>query len=906
MAFEFSQMILKQTLLPFSWFYRTTSVLLGLTFISSSVFAQGDFEQRDLTPLKDSLQIVNHNPKNKIHGAGSAIEENDFNKGLITSWEQLLQGKVAGVLITSKGGAPGSGSSIRIRGGTSLISSESPLIVLDGVPLYPQSVASGIDVLSYLNPADIASVTVLRDAAAISSYGIRTSAGVILITTKRSETGEKLKISFNSRVALSEMTERVAALSASEYKGLLQKQHPSLVEEYSGQHETNWQDQIFRNAVSLDNNLAFSGALKNIPYRFSVGHLKHDGILKTSGLKRSSAVFTVNPSFFNDHLQVNLYLRGVEQKVRVADLYAIPAAIAFNPTQPVYADNKYGGYFEWLDKDGNPKGRHGFSTFNLMFNPLSMLEQRKDINGLSSKFATVNLRYKLPFLPNLNVSFQKSYEKQENGFSSYMPATLASVSSLGGKRFSRESDRTNNFTELSFVYNREFSKLNSKLSLTGGYLIQAFKNSNKLEPTVNEEGNAVPSGWGHYNSKSTFDSFYSRLHYGYKERYHVAAALSRYGNSALGDDERYIYARSLAFIWEIGKENFMKQLNLISVLDFRVSYGLIPTNSQITSGEGNSSERWGTANAVQTAPYLEPEVTKMLNAGISFNFSNKFGGNLDLYQHVTDNSYGMVALSHHTGYSSYFSNIGSQTSKGIEAGLFYNVILNERAKWKIQVNTTYGTRLLTKLNRMNFMSIGLLPGSLVMLQQHRLGKPVYAFGTYRQLYDQQGKPIPRKFKDLNNDGKFSWEDLKAENSPAPKFHFGFISELDYKNWSLSVQFRGQTGNYTYNGVDAFYGSFEGYSNTTKTYYKTGGQDLELLSDFYLENASFVRLENLHLEHDMGLFFKEKVNLRLSAAIQNAFVLTKYSGRDPEVSNGIDSLLHYPQPRTFSLGLRLSI
>ncbi|UII19349.1 SusC/RagA family TonB-linked outer membrane protein [Fulvivirga ligni] len=882
--------------------------------------------QPDVTSLTEVVVIgYGTQEKSDVTGSVASITEEDFNPGQVTSPDQLISGKVAGVQITSNGGAPGSGGTIRIRGGSSLNASNDPLIVLDGVPLDNNGVAGSSNPLSFINPNDIESVNVLKDASATAIYGSRASNGVLIINTKKGKADQEMRVNFRTLTSVSQVTKTVDLLSADEFRTAVQTYASEEQQALLGDADTDWQDEIYKTAVSSDNNLSVMGAYKGLPYRVSVGYLNQDGILKTSNLQRTSGALSLNPSLFDNSLKINLNLKGIYSKSRFADQTAISSAVAYDPTQPVFIQNDFGNYFQWVGENGTPNTQTAY-------NPVSILAQRGDYGEAKRSIGNLQLDYTLPFLKELKANLNLGYDISESEGSITLPANAASVFAQGGSFNEYSQSKSNLLLDFYLNYKKDLENLNSAVDFTAGYSYQDFEIQNDTYPVLNIEGDTIRPAAIATRPQYRLKSYFGRLNYTFKDKYLLTATVRADGSSRFSEDNRWGLFPSLALAWKIDQESFLVDSKTVSQLKLRVGYGItgqqdfgeyFPYLPRYTQSNSSAQYQFGNEyiNTLRPEGYdseIKWEETTTYNAGIDFGFWNdRLSGSLDYYFKRTDDLLAFIPPAAGTNLTNQiFTNVGSIENRGIELGLNFNAISGEKFEWDFGINATYNTTEITSLSKVqNEDSEGIAVGGIGggtgnTIQIHTVGNQPFAFYVYQQVYDENGNPVEGVYVDQNNDNLINEQDKYRYKSPAPKVYFGFNNTFSYDKWSLSFLLRGSLGNYVYNNINsgnAVYSNLEysGYlTNLTANVLETnfrGTDSNRLFSDYYIENASFVRMENISLTYQAGRFFNEKLGLQLNANVQNAFVITKYSGLDPEISGGIDNNF-YPRPRVYSLGV----
>ena len=863
-----------------------------------------------------------------VTGAVTTISEEDFQEGQVTTAEQLITGKVAGVQITSNGGAPGSGSRIRIRGGASLNASNDPLIVIDGVPIDNEVIAGSANPLNFINPDDIASMNILKDASATAIYGSRASNGVIIITTKSGQSGQKTRVNFSTLHSLSTNTKQVDVMDADEFRRTVTQLGNQEQIRLLGSENTNWQDQIYRNAYTTDNNVSVSGSVKELPYRVSLGYLNQDGVVKTSNFERVTGSVKLTPKFLDDHLSVDVNWKGALTNSRFADEGAIGAAVNFDPTQPVRAENNFGGYFEWLD----PADKKPITIATR--NPLSMLEQRRNEGEARRSIGNIQLDYKFHFLPALRANLNVGYDKSDSEGNNNAPVTLASESFEGGSFQRYVEKRTNKLLDYYMNYTNDIEGIRSRIDVTGGYSYQDWVTERPAFPLLRENGElrraAAPFP---FKTQNTLVSFFGRVNYAFMDRYLLTATVRRDGSSRFRDGQKWGTLPSLALAWRINEEAFLRNNPVVSDLKLRVGYGVtgqqdvgndFPYLARYTTSDSAAMYQIGNQYYLLLRPEgydanLKWEETETWNAGIDFGFmNNRLYGSLDAFQRNTKDLLSVVPVAAGTNLTNLLlTNVGSIESKGLEAVLNYVAIDRENFTWSVGINGSVIRNKITQLNTVDEAnSVGVLTGGIAgatgrNIQVHTVGYAPNSFYVYKQVYGQDGRPIEGLYADLNQDGIINEQDKYRYKNPDARLFMGFNTQLNYNNWSLGLLMRGSFNNYVYNNVHSNTGAYEvtsvsnWLSNLSRNVNETGFNIRQYESDYYIENASFLRMENITLGYNFGRIMNERASLRLNASIQNAFVITDYTGLDPEIASGIDNNF-YPRPRVFSLGLNLEL
>lgn len=880
-------------------------------------------QMKPQTMTLDDVVVIGYGTSRKgdLTGAVANVSSKDFNEGMISSPEQLINGKIAGVQIMSNSGSPTAGSTIRIRGGASLNASNDPLIVLDGVPLEIGGISgNNSNFLSLINPNDIESMTVLKDASSTAIYGSRASNGVIIITTKKGA-DSKLKISFNTTNSLQVRTQTADMLSRGEFINIVNSNGTDAQKALLGTANTDWNDEIYNVAFGTDNNLSFSGKLKNIPYRVSLGYYNQDGILRTDNAERITGNISVSPGFFNNYLKFNVNIKGSLNKNRFANDGAIWAASTYNPTLPVHSGNDaFGGYTEAIDNTGTPVTRG-------VRNPLGLLRQYKSTSDIKRVIGNADVDYKLHFLPELKFHATVGYDYAEGKGKIYVPEEAAEYATTGGRDFTYGPQiNTNRLLTTYLNYNKTFGEFT--VDATAGYDYQAWKSSSEKYSELNVAGIEQKS-IAASDQRHVLLSYYGRLNLTYDTRYMLTATIRRDGTSRFNKDNRWGTFPSLALAWRISEESFLENWETLSNLKLRGSYGVTGQQDGIgnynylpvyTGSQSGAEYQFGNAFYPTYRPEayasdLKWETTTAWNAGIDFGFfNNRLSGSVDFYTRKTKDLLATVPSPAGTNFDkTILTNVGNVDSHGLEFGLNVTPVDTKNITWDMSFNATW--------QRMKIQNLSLVKGTAITntsvgptidsyyFQVLSEGYEPYMFYLYHQLYDEKGKPIEGAYADLNDDGEINSDDLYRYKSPSPDWILGFSTSLRYKKWNLGMSFRANIGNYVYNGMAMNTGAWNTMSyndyqlnNLSSSYLKTGFRERQFLSDYYVENASFLKMDNITLTYNFGKIWN-CFNLNASAMVQNVFTVTNYSGVDPEVPNGMDSSF-YPRPRIFSLGLGL--
>ena len=867
--------------------------------------------------------------KSDLTGSVATVKSKDFNKGLVSSPEQLINGKVSGVQIMSNSGSASAGSTIRVRGGASLNASNDPLIVLDGVPLEQGGISgNSSNFLSMINPSDIESMTVLKDASSTAIYGSRASNGVIIITTKKGQQGA-VKVNFNTTNSLQTRAQMVDMLSRDEFVNVINQFGTDNQKSLLGTANTDWNDEVYRTAFGTDNNLSVSGSIdKWLPFRVSVGYYNQSGLVRKDNVERWTGNVVLTPSFFQDHLKLTINAKGTLNNNSFNNGGAVWAAATFNPTIPVYSGNdKYGGYNEALDADGYPVNAG-------VRNPRGLVDLYDSKSKVSRFIGSMDVDYKVHFLPELKFHATMGADYAKGDGTVYVPAYAAQSynkdESLGGSDYKYGPQKNENrLLTLYANYAKYFEDIKSNVDLTAGYDYQYWKSTTPLYYTKSAAGTNLSTVKAS-DYRHVMLSYYGRINYSFDGKYLLTATVRRDASSRFSKDTRWGTFPSVALGWTLTEEPWLKNQKVLSNLKLRASYGVtgqqegignynyLPVYTySVTGAEAFINGQY--INTYRPEAYvsdLKWETTTSWNFGLDFGFlDGRIGGAIDFYTRKTKDLLASVPTAAGTNFSkTILTNVGNVDSKGIEVSLNATPIQTKDWEWNLSYNFTWQNMKVKNLSLTKGGSqTNVKVGPSIDAYQFQVlseGYEPYMFYVYHQLYDSKtGKPIEGAYADLNNDGEINDADLYRYHSPAPKYIMGLSTSLRYKQLTLGMSFRANIDNYVYNGMGMSTGAFETVSynnsqlnNLNTSFLKTGFKTRQYLSDYYVENASFLKLDNLSLSYNVGKINKW-ASLTVSAMVQNVFTITGYSGTDPEVPNGMDNSF-YPRPRTYSVSLGL--
>jgi iron complex outermembrane receptor protein len=874
--------------------------------------------------------VIGYGTVKKEDATGSVAEVGtaSFNRGAINSPQELLAGKVAGVQVTTNS-EPGGGATIRIRGGSSLSASNDPLVVIDGVPIENSGVNGSRSALNLVNPNDIETFTVLKDASATAIYGSRASNGVILITTKKGRLGKKITVDYSGQVSFSQPVQTIDVLDSAGYKGLIRDLYASdyfsesnPARDLLGDADTDWQSEIYETGVGHDHNLSLSGGIGPVPYRVSVGYTDRKGILKTDKFQRTTGAINLSPKLLDNHLQFNINLKGMREDNFFANRGAIGSAARFDPTQPIFDENNaYGGYFTWLQANGDP------NTL-APANPLALLELRDDESVINRFIANAAVDYRFSFLPELRANLNLGYDRSHGEGTVKVPK-FASFSfdpvNGGGQDNEYSQTRKNSLLEFYLNYVKEFG--NSKLDVMGGYSWQHFFVEDDFT-NRNADNTEVTRGDG--KGELYLLSLFGRVNYTFMERYLLTFTMRRDGTSRFSPDARWglfpAAALGVKIIDNDGK-------GTLSSLKLRLGWGV--TGQQDVGGYYAYQPRYlfnqdhayyifgqDTISTLRPEAYdrnIKWEETTTYNAALDYGFLNeRIYGSLEFYLRKTKDLLNYIPAPAGSIPSNFVNtNVGDLENRGVEFSINAIPVQNKDLTWDIGFNVTANKNEITRLTATDDPNyIGVLTGGIAggvgsNIQIHSVGYPANSYFVFEQVYDDAGNPIEGLYVDRNGDGSITDDDKYRLENPIPDFYFGLTSNLMYKNFEFSFAARANVGNYAYNNISSEGGFYERIYNSNN-YLANVHTDVtrvnfegpEYFSDFYIQNASFLRFDHITLAYNFGNMVPKINFLKLFATVQNPILITKYDGIDPEIQSGIDNNI-YPRSRTFVFGLNAS-
>jgi len=888
--------------------------------------------QEDTSQLEEVVVIgYGTTTKKDATGALTNLTAEQFTKGPLVSADQLLQGRVAGLQIINGGGEPGGGSLIRIRSGASLNAQNDPLYVIDGVPVDTGGggVEGGRNPLANINQNDIASMTVLKDAAATAIYGSRASNGVIIITTKKGRSGD-LKVSYNSNFQVNEVVKTVDVFNGDEYRAFVNEFGRASQQALLGTANTDWQKQIYRTAYSTDHNIAVAGGSEDIVYRTSLGYTNMNGLLKHDNFERTTLGVNVTGNFLDKHLKIDLNNKTSIIKNNYSEKSAIGAAIAFDPTQNVYQDNAFGGFYQWA----NPAGAY---EVNASRNPVAFLEQKHNFGNTFRSLGNAQFEYKVHSFEELKLVANLGYD-YASGKSFGNTDIDYVVPAEAGSYYEKNQDKKNLLMDLYFNYNKTLESIKTNVDFTGGYTYQDFRN-NRTEFSYDAQ-NDVLNTQIPVKERLNLQSFFGRATVTIADKYILNGSLRADGSSRFTEDNRWGYFPAAAAAWKIAEEDFLSDSKVISDLKLRASWGITgqqdtgvvyPSYALYSSSTNTAAYQIGynpDGSPIYVSTYrplaynsdLKWEQTETINLGLDFGFlNNRITGSVEVYQRKTTDLIVFAPNPQGVNFSNgAFYNIGDMKNKGVEVSLDAYPIRNDDMSWRIGANVTLQNSEITKITNgdaggfAGYNVGGISGGTGTTIQNNQVGFAPNSFFVYEQAYDANGQAIDGVYVDRNGDGIINADDKYRFRKPAADVFYGFNTDFTYKNWLVSMSWRGSFGNYNYNNVYSNFGNQSNALPSNGNYLNNAHSSIlaanfespRYESDYYIQDASFLRMDNVTVGYTFNDVFSKGSNLRLTGAVQNVFIITGYKGIDPESNSGIDNNL-YPRPRTYTLGLNVN-
>ena len=856
-------------------------------------------------------------------GSLQSVSSESFNRGAITSAQELLAGKVPGVSITTDG-SPGAGSAIRIRGESSLSATNDPLIVIDGVPVDNSGISGSRNPLNVINPNDIESFTVLKDASAAAIYGNRAAGGVILITTKKGKVGDKLKVGYTGNVSFGQRTNSIDVLTADEFRNVVMdyyaEGHPA--RGLLGDQSTNWQDEIYHTAVGHDHNVYLTGSVSDLPYRISLGYTDKNGILKTDNFNRWTAGINMNPGFLDNTLQVNFHFKGMLTNNTFADRGAIGNSLSFDPTRSPYdPDSRYDGFTTWTIPNGNPNAL-------APTNPLALLELRSDQSTVQRYLTNVAADYRFQFLPALRANLNLAYDYSKGEGTVVVPNTASfAFDAINGGGVNNEYGQTKKNSLLEFYLNYKKDIGKNALDLMAGYSWQHFEVGNTFRNS-NTAGTPSETVEGFNPAEYFLLSMYGRVNYSYDNRYLLTLTLRRDGTSRFSPENRWGLFPAAALAVKM-IDNDHQYFNNVKI---RTGWGITGQQdigdfyaylARYQLGFENARYQFGDEYITTIRPNgydsnIRWEETETFNIGIDYSIiRNRLSGSIDLYQRNTSDLLNRIPVPAGTNLTNFVTtNIGNMRNQGVELSFSTTPVLTEKTSWDLGVNLAYNYNEITKLTAIDDPNYdGILTGGIAggvgsNIQIHSVGFAPRSFYVYEQLFDENGRILEGEFVDQNGDGLINELDKYRLEKPAADYTLGFTSRIAIGNFDFSFAGRANFGGYVYNNIqtdmgylDRIYGTTGVLWNVNQSAIDNNASDQASLtfSDFFVRKADFLRVDHItagyNFDNLIGSFS------RIYATVQNPFIITKYDGLDPEIFGGIDNNI-YPRPRTMVLGFNV--
>ncbi|WP_083642678.1 SusC/RagA family TonB-linked outer membrane protein [Christiangramia flava] len=855
-------------------------------------------------------------------GAVQKVSAEDFNQGAVVAPEELIAGKSAGVQIVPGDGAPGSGGSIRIRGGASLSGSNDPLIVVDGVPLDQRGVQGSRNALNSINPNEIEDFTILKDAAATSIYGSRASNGVILITTKKGKKDTPFQFTYDVKTSIGNITDKVDVLNAEQFRNIINNT-PGTDPELLGDASTDWQELIYQTSVGAIHNLTATQGVGNFYYRLNFNHTQQTGVLKRDYYQRDAFNISLNQDLFDNQLKLTLTSKNSLDQNNFANRGAIGAAVAFDPTQAVYDPNSpFDGYFEFTRATGSDITQQNLATRN----PVALIAQTEDSNQTRRSITNLNAEWKLPWVDGLKAVVSGGFDYSEVQGATFLPITAASNTSNINQFSNYDGINRNLLLDTYVNYQNEIEAISTEIDATAGHSYQEFYSYSDSYGTEQDQERDFPE----YISRNALESYFGRVSFDINNKYLISGSIRADGSSRVAPQNRWGYFPAASIGWKVQNEKFLENADWLTQLKLRAGYGETG-NYEIgqdygylgiyTPSVGGASYQFGN----EFVPTLRPEeydenlkweALKNYNAGIDLGFfDNRLTGSVDAYYRETKDLVAVVPIPAGANLSDQLlTNVGTAISRGIEVAVGGDLARSEDFNWSVNYNITFQEKEITKLSLGDdpdfFIPQGGISGGVGnTIQLWKKGFDPSTFFVFRQVYNEQGQPIEGAYVDVNGDNQITEADRQPYKKATPDYFMGFTNTLNYKNFDLNFTFRGSFGNYVYNNTKSSNGFVEAGTNTPSDYYsnlnanvlETNFQNSQFFSDYYLEAADFVKLDNVSIGYTIP---GEKVDFRASLTASNVLTITNYDGLDPEVFGGIDNNF-YPRSRRFVLGLNFA-
>lgn len=869
--------------------------------------------------------------RENVTGAISTVNSKDFNRGSIASAQELITGKIAGVSIVT-GGDPGAGSTIRIRGGSSLSATNDPLVIIDGVPIASDQISGSRNFLNIVNPNDIATFTVLKDASATAIYGSRASNGVILITTKKGSLGTDLSVNYSGNVSMSTIAKRADVLTASEFTGLVNSRYPegSVQRSLLGTSSTDWQDEVFQNALGHDHNLSVSGSFGEVPFRISGGYTNKDGLITTDNFNRLTASLNINPAFLDNKLQFNFSAKGMLDKNHFADQGAIGNSVFFDPTQPIRSDDPayapYGGYYTYLNADGSP------NTLSPR-NPLAVLNLIDNNSTVKRYILGAQADYRFWFLEALRLNINAGYDFSNGEGENFTSPQASWTYTTGGRHETYAQDNTNTLFESFLDYQADLGS-DFNLGLMGGYSWQHFE-VESTGSTYDYVDTAVFTAPYLDAREYYLLSVFGRLNLTMFEDFLLTVSVRRDGTSRFSEDNRWGTFPGVALAWKMLNGDGAGSTSLKLRLGYGLTgqQGISPTDyypylPRYSYGTPTATYQFGNEYVTVLRPSgydanIKWEETTTYNLGVDYSIlDDRLSGAIDFYLRKTSDLINFIPVAAGTNLTNFLlTNVGDLENRGVEFSLNTIPWRSGKNEWAFGFNVAYNKNEITKLTATddpNYQGVGVgdINGGVGnQIQIHSVGFPANSFYVWEQVYDASGVPIEGLYVDRNEDGVINNADLYRYKKAAPDLNFGFSTSLTVGQFDLSASARAMVGNYIYNNnlsnqaVLGFLftpggGVGGGYlGNLNAAAQSIDFSSPRYFSDHFIQDGSFFRIDNISAGYNFGSIGTGIQSLRASLTVQNPLLITNYDGIDPEIFSGIDNNI-YPRSRTFVFGINV--
>ncbi|MBB3187616.1 SusC/RagA family TonB-linked outer membrane protein [Microbacter margulisiae] len=827
------------------------------------------------------------------------VDAKDSPKGVNISPEELIQGQIPGLQITSNSGSPESDFTIINRGIGSLSTSTSPLVIVDGMFQYDNMIS--------LNPEDIESIVMVKDASALQCFGDMAANGALIITTKKGSA--TFHIRYSGNVSVSEIAKKAGVLSASAFRTLLSQQYAGNKDVIGlmGNASTDWQNEIYQTAVGQDHHLSLSGTYKGLPYRVSLGQTNQEGILKTDNYRRTTTTLSLTPSLLDNTLKIHLNVNASFNNNTIANTNAIGSAIAFDPTQPVMNGSKYGGYFTWMS--------YGAPLMAATKNPVALLNQVHQTDKTTRIEGNLGADYALPFLPGLHIEGNYAYGYFRENYQETNDSDAAWYQTYAPTGTDHITQRNRQFN-LQLGYSKSLEAIDGKLNVFFGYSHMSYRSTNDSYYTIYPASTSPNANFSQQIDESHFTSFTGGVDFTLKDTYSLSAHVQKHLDSQFPTHSKSDWMSSGSLAWNMKHESFLQHADWLSDLQLRLSYSntwsLNPLNaSALYDFVVSNSTSGGLVRPYNFDPNVNPETVLTYDAGVGFGMLNqRITGGVNVYQRTTNNIILYVPISGGYGSTTYlYANDGKLTNKGIELHLGIKPIVSKQMTWTLNYSFSYNQNRRTDAK---YSSAGLLYGAIyggtgnyILIIKNNF--PVGSFDAYQQIYDANHKPIEGDY--ATNDNPMGFH---IEHQIYPTILMGLSSNFTYKKWFLNCSLHANIGNYVYNNIDAsggnlsiLYNSSGFLENASRNVLVTHFRTYQPYSDYYIQNASFVSMDNISAGYTFDKLLDTKLGATLYVAVQNAFVITGYKGQDPEQATGIEQA-SYPRARTFVVGLSVDL